>query len=69
MISISKAEHLPSFWNRGLGELGNGLFSTIMHSLRPGKLIVRGKSRNFQQDQLCKFEGKAVNSAKQENQF
>ena len=25
MISISKAEHLPSFWNRGLGELGNGL--------------------------------------------
>jgi len=37
MISISKAEHLPSFWNRGLcgywtnkkekRELGNGLFS------------------------------------------
>ena len=26
MISISKAEHLPSFWNRGPGELGNGLF-------------------------------------------
>ena len=26
MISISKAEHLHSFWNRGLGELGNGLF-------------------------------------------
>ena len=25
MISISKAEHLPSFWNRGQGELGNGL--------------------------------------------
>ena len=25
MISISKAEHLPSFWNRGPGELGNGL--------------------------------------------
>ena len=23
--SISKAEHLPSFWNRGPGELGNGL--------------------------------------------
>ena len=22
MISISKAEHLPSFWNRGLGEIG-----------------------------------------------
>ena len=44
------------------------VYSTIIHSLRPGKLIVRGKSRNFQQDQLCKFEGKAVNSAKQENQ-
>ena len=26
MISISKAEHLPSFWNRGPGELANGLF-------------------------------------------
>ena len=25
MISISKAEHLPSFWKRGLGGLGNGL--------------------------------------------
>ena len=24
MISISKAEHLPSLWNRDLGELGNG---------------------------------------------
>ena len=23
MISISKVEHLPSFWNRGPGELGN----------------------------------------------
>ena len=26
MISISKAEHLPSFSNRSPGELGNGLF-------------------------------------------
>ena len=26
MISTSKAEHQPSFWNRGPGELGNGLF-------------------------------------------
>ena len=26
MISIPKAQHLPSFWNRGPGELGNGLF-------------------------------------------
>ena len=29
MISISKAEHLPSFWNRGPGELGNGLFNFL----------------------------------------
>ena len=28
MISISKAEHLPSFWNRGPWELGNGLLRT-----------------------------------------
>ena len=28
MISISKAEHLPSFWNRGLGELWNGLLES-----------------------------------------
>ena len=27
MISISQAEHLTSFWNRGLGELGNGLLN------------------------------------------
>ena len=26
MISISKVEHLPSFWNRDPGELENGLF-------------------------------------------
>ena len=26
LISISKAEHLSSFWNRGPRELGNGLF-------------------------------------------
>ena len=25
IISISKAEHLTSFWNRGPGKLGNGL--------------------------------------------
>ena len=28
MISISKTEHLPSFWNRGQGELGNGQLKT-----------------------------------------
>ena len=27
MISISKAEHLPSLWNRDPGELGNGLLN------------------------------------------
>ena len=27
IISISKAEHLTSFWYRGSGELGNGLFN------------------------------------------
>ena len=27
MISISKAVHLPSFWNRGPGELVNGLLT------------------------------------------
>ena len=27
IISISKAEHLTSFWYRGLGELGSGLFA------------------------------------------
>ena len=26
-ISVLRAEHLPSFWNRGLGELGNDLFN------------------------------------------
>ena len=45
MISISKAEHLTSFWNRGPGELGNGLLryhyviymvcTLIEHSSRP----------------------------------
>ena len=35
VISISKAEHLPAFWNRGLGELGNGLFE------RDGGIIIK----------------------------
>ena len=29
MISISRAEHLPSFWNRGPGELGMTLGSVV----------------------------------------
>ena len=45
-------------------------FSTIMHSLRQRKLIVRGKLRDFQQERLCNLVGKAVKSAKQrENRF
>ena len=30
MISVSKADHLHSFWNRGPGELGNGLLTCIL---------------------------------------
>ena len=33
MISISKAEHLPSFWNRGPGELEMAYYN----SQRPEK--------------------------------
>ena len=29
-ISISKAEYLPSFWNRGSGKLGNGLITAAL---------------------------------------
>ena len=29
IISISKVEHLPSFWNRDPGELGNGLLLVV----------------------------------------
>ena len=35
MISISKAEHLLSFWNRGPRKLGNGLFESSTSP--PGK--------------------------------
>ena len=31
MISISKAEHLPSYWNTGQGELRNGLLLHFWH--------------------------------------
>ena len=34
MISISKAEHLPSFWNRGPEELGNGLLAPFASPCR-----------------------------------
>ena len=34
MVSISKAEHLPSFWNRGPWELGNSLLAPFAHPCR-----------------------------------
>ena len=42
MISISKAEHLVSFWNRGPGELGNGLF--VFRQLSRDQLMQRAYS-------------------------
>ena len=30
---ISKADHLPSFWNRGPGKLGNGLLRVVSVSI------------------------------------
>ena len=42
MISISKAEHLPSFWNRGPGELGNGLLALdLISSFKPELCLFR----------------------------
>ena len=41
MISISKAEHLPSFWNRGPGELGSGLLNKY-----PTRVPTRNSSSN-----------------------
>ena len=40
MISISKAEHLPSFWNRGPGELGNGLLYPLPYIDKTCKLAL-----------------------------
>ena len=37
MVSISKAEHLPSFWNRGPGELRNGLLEI---TVKPEKMLI-----------------------------
>ena len=39
IISISKAEHLPSFWNRGPGELGNGLFIWLPRACSRGQRL------------------------------
>ena len=35
-----------------------------MHSLLPGKVSVRGKSRNFQPNQLCKVRGEGCEFCK-----
>ena len=44
VISISKAEHLTSFWYRGLGELGSGLmFSHLFWREQTGILFFGGK--------------------------
>ena len=43
IISISKAEHLTSFWYRGSGELRNGLFNeTYSNSLSQMQLNFPG---------------------------
>ena len=46
-ISISKAEHLPSFWNRGPWELGNGLFFVFDISLLGMYYIAYKMKRSF----------------------
>ena len=38
MISISKAEHLTSFWNRGPGELGSSILSCPVSCYSPRSL-------------------------------
>ena len=44
VISISKAEHLTSFWYRGLGELGSGLmFSHLFWRDQTGIVFFGGK--------------------------
>ena len=46
IISISKAVHWTSFWYRGPGELGNGLFLLPPQGLRPEGEIPRRHSSN-----------------------
>ena len=43
MISISKAEHLPSFWNRGSGKLGNGVLKCCTFVSGVSLLLERSK--------------------------
>ena len=39
-ISISKAEHVPLFWNRGRGELGNGVLWYIKFNPQLDRLLL-----------------------------
>ena len=55
MISISKAEHLPSFWNRGPEELGNGLLIARAHS-RTRPALVTTTFSNFWDGRLLELQ-------------
>ena len=48
MISISKVEHLPPFWNRGRGELGNGLFISNLRGHPTGYPSSKYSSEQYQ---------------------
>ena len=50
MISISKAEQLPSFWNRGPGEFGNGLFSVFALFVREYSFQIYYLGNSFMQN-------------------
>ena len=44
MISISRAEHLPLFWNRGQGELENGLFHCYSCDVRDERVTASARA-------------------------
>ena len=54
MISIWKAEDLPSFWKRGPGELGNGLFPHIWHARTKDNRPFQGCPKPLPQSELKK---------------
>ena len=56
MISISEAEHLPSFWNRGPGELGNGLLRFI-HRHRVNRSVTTNSRSWFLERWLILSQG------------
>ena len=54
MISISKAEHLILFWNRGSGELGNGLFNwSSLENCSTGPMHKNKQTNKKQQQNHC----------------